>query len=493
MHKTVTKILTLLLVCVTVITPLTSCSEDAANKTTENTVSGDTQPPQKIDPLAERKSIDDRLPEKNLDGYELRVHARDNEIDTIFAEEEVGEPVNDALVRMHRSVDERFNAAMKIYNSELGDHDQVNEIKKLVTSGDGTYNLAAGHDVLLSVLTLENYFVNIYNLPYQNFNQPWWSGVDDLTFMGQCYLITSDMSYQGIKGAKVLFINKDIMEDYGIEMPYQQVFDGKWTLDSLIAISKDIYEDLNGNNEADEEDLYGLLTEPEMYGYLDSFDLDTLVRDGDTLHVNFDLNKFNNIVTKMYQYLCESKGAKTTGVGNDFGMEEFMNRKTMIFHENVGVAVNHLRFVENLDYGILPMPKWDEKQETYKTAGTFYPFVIPSSLDESEYENTSLLLEAYSAESYKQVLPAYFEIALKQKYTTDNESMRVLDIVKEAQFVSFAYAYEYGQGFNICMNNIFNTGGPNGASYYEKNVKRAAKQAEKVQKAFEKMAEEQGL
>ena len=495
MRKNLTKLLALVLVCVTAITPLTSCSEgkDVGDKVAATTAAA-TQPVEDVDPLSERKAIPDGLPDVNMDGYTFKVHGREEvELKSFFAEEEVGEPVNDALYYARRDISERFNAEIDVYVSGCDDFAQVNEIKKMVTSDDDIYNMMGGHDALLGNLSLDNYFVNIYNLPYQDFEKPWWSGVEDLTFMDQCYLITSDMSFLGLKNAKALFINKAIMADYGIEIPYQQVFDGKWTIDSLIELSKDVYEDLNANSTVDADDLYGFITEPNCYGFLESFGVDTTIREDDTLHVDFDMEFVSGVVSKIYDYLYQSKGATTTGENNLHAIEEFKNHKAMIIHIGVDFAASDARHVEGLDYGILPMPKWDEKQEDYKTMVMHYPFIVPATLREENYENTSILIEALSAEGYKQVFPAYFEIALKQKYSTDNESMRVLDIINESKAVSFSWAYENWEGFDLCLYYIYEKGSDNFASYYAANQKKAAKRAEKVQKAFVKMAEDQGI
>ena len=165
----------------------------------------------------------------------------------------------------------------------------------------------------------------------------------------------------------------------------------------------------------------------------------------------------------------------------------------MTIHDGLYAAEDYFRYVEGLDYGILPVPKWDEKQENYNGFVMQQLFIVPSSLNEEDYENTSIIIEALSAEGYKQVFPVYFEIALKQKYTTDNESIRVLDIINETKSVSFSCIYEYWEGFNLCLTQIYARGNDNFASYYASNYKRAAKRAERVQKGFTKMAEEQGI
>ncbi len=52
---------------------------------------------------------------------------------------------------------------------------------------------------------------------------------------------------------------------------------------------------------------------------------------------------------------------------------------------------------------------------------------MPITNQQPEY--TSLILESLAEESYRSVLPAYMEVALKDKYTRDPDSAEMLDLV----------------------------------------------------------------
>lgn len=58
------------------------------------------------------------------------------------------------------------------------------------------------------------------------------------------------------------FFDKVAVEDYGMtpEYLYSLVRDGKWTLDMVADVTKDIYKDLNGNDKRDDEDFYGIVS-----------------------------------------------------------------------------------------------------------------------------------------------------------------------------------------------------------------------------------------
>ncbi len=48
------------------------------------------------------------------------------------------------------------------------------------------------------------------------------------------------------------------------------------------------------------------------------------------------------------------------------------------------------------------------------------------------------MLEALACESRKTVLPAYYEIALKARYTRDSQSVKILDMIMDNRRSDFA-------------------------------------------------------
>ena len=56
----------------------------------------------------------------------------------------------------------------------------------------------------------------------------------------------------------------------------------------------------------------------------------------------------------------------------------------MMFQNSLRFAANQLRELDGFEYGVLPLPKYDEKQPSYITTSMSYPFWIPASLDENQ-------------------------------------------------------------------------------------------------------------
>jgi hypothetical protein len=95
-------------------------------------------------------------------------------------------------------------------------------------------------------------------------------------------------------------------------------------------------------------------------------------------------------------------------------------------------------------------------------------------------------MEALAVEGYKTVTPALFETALKFKYTTDVDSVRMLDIIRPS------LNFDLGRLYNTKLNNLTftmfrNTVNDNGnwSSTLVRNMKVLEKQFDKLIASFD--------
>jgi hypothetical protein len=134
------------------------------------------------------------------------------------------------------------------------------------------------------------------------------------------------------------------------------------------------------------------------------------------------------------------------------------------------------------DYGILPMPKWDEQQTRYYTMidGHGPLIAIPTTSADND-DMIGTIMEALAAESYKQVIPAYYEIAFKNKQLRDEESIQMLDdYIKPGVLFDFGFIYDGWSGFAFWLSNILQPKKSEFASYYESKERAVTKYYEKV-------------
>ena len=92
-------------------------------------------------------------------------------------------------------------------------------------------------------------------------------------------------------------------------------------------------------------------------------------------------------------------------------------------------ATNKLREME-ADFGILPVPNYDETQEHYSSSvSVFGGNLISVPVTNQALDMTGVLLEAMSAESMYGLIPAFYETVLKEKSARDPDSVAMIDII----------------------------------------------------------------
>lgn len=429
------------------------------------------------------EEISDNLPVKNFDGYNFRILCDDDYIHFVFTPEITGQVVNDAVYEANVSVMERFNI-----NIEQVVHSvwtAGNEVQQYILSGDDAFDIGIIHDITAATLSLENLFINLYDVEHFDFTKPWWPKytVESMTLNNKMYLISNYMTYYGFWSTRTIFFNQDLVESYNLESPYDLVRNNEWTLDKAISITKDIYEDLDGNGISDYNDLFGFAS-TVPYCYLENFGIEAYSKsvDGTTLELLLNNEKTITLLDKMSSWLVGGE-VGTYYSSTHTGRYEPDSSNTMFANGNVVFtygAIGHL--LTGLtdtytNYGIIPNPKYDNTQANYIAACVEIPGFIPTTT--IDLERTSIIVEAMSAEGYKKVIPAYYEIALKNRYSYDTDSADMLDIMFENRVLSFSYMYGGGSGFQHIINNILSSK-QNFTSYYAANESAQLKRIETI-------------
>jgi len=475
----------LLLLALTIPTMLTSCSSGSAGNEvneTANETTAETTAEVTTEPLTE-----DGLPFTDLNGEEFRVYVRDINMHFAHAEDMNGEVVNDAVFNANRNVEERYNVDIVFtpYTTTVNSLDTT--IGKIIHAGEDAFELVSSHDNTMGMYSLAGYLLNVNILPHINYDQPWWpkNNIRSMTVGDTMHLISASISYNNLSQTNTVYVNKSLLADRGIEVPYDKVLDESWTLDYFISLTKDVYSDLNGDGNRDDNDLYGFVAQREAYRLIESFDLQTYKRDsaGDLI-IDINNERTVSFIEKYYDLCFESVGGDI-GQTTEQSQERFANEQVMFVFGTLAFAVSDLRYTD-IEYGFLPMPKLDDVQDGYLSGSNDVPFGVP--VTNTKHDLTGFMIEAMNAEGYRTIQPAYFEVALKQKFTTDSESMQMLDIISSSRVIDFGYLYSgASHPLNRIIANMFNLDAPSKdfASFYAKFIEAEEAQLKRIVEAFE--------
>lgn len=478
--------------CLLLLTQAVSCGNEAAAPKQENpdgqeSVGTETDAETEA---SDEKQIPDSLPETDLGGYNFRMLVfTKNNIDAVYAESETGAVVNDAVYAKIRAVEERFNCDISLAESSNAESEDTDIPRKAIMAGEDAFDIAMGHDISYASMSLDGLFCNLYDVPYLDFSKPWWPSrtVESLSLGEQMYLFSNFISYYSMSDTRVMFFNKQLLQNLDLESPYQLVYDHQWTLDRMNTMVQSGYADLNGDGKAGEEDQYGYLNPKFYYCFLECF-LDDPYKDmGDgTLSYVFDVEKAQRTVDKLYDILF---GGSAIIVENwDEATRLFSGGNILFTYGKLSHATNNYSDA-NITYGILPMPMLDENQKDYMAGCTDRPVCVPVTA-ESHLDQTGLIIEAMSAEGYRKVFPAYFEVALKTRYSDQSDDAAMIDIVMNNVVLSFTYMYgNQLSPFNTMLETLFKVSKPSKdvASYAAKNEKAQNKRVEKISEQFADM------
>ncbi|HHT53831.1 MAG TPA: hypothetical protein GX011_02705 [Clostridiales bacterium] len=440
-----------LLVLAAVLLTFTACTNPAETEettpaagTTDSSPEGETEAPWQ-----------DNLPELDFGQQEVRFISRDSDWvrGEIAVGEQTGDLINDAIFNRNIAVEERLNLKIKNYEIPGGNYVVSEEIRTAVKSGTDDYDLLANSVYSTIMYTAENLFYNLYDCEYLDLGQGYWSqGFNDAASIGNAqYMCTGSVALTLYRYMFVTFFNKNLFESNNMDNMYDIVDSGRWTIDRQYEIASGFYRDLNGNSEADIRDRYGFLTTNRAYidAYWSSCQLPILTKNADNYYVySPDKNRMVMAVDKILNlwyncpgsYIVESVSDAADQIAGAAALAE--GRAAMATLRLVSVESSELKNMAD-SYGIIPIPKLDELQERYYTFlhDQFTAFAIISTVREEKLQMMGALLEAMASESAKSVTPVYYEIALKTKYVSDEESGRMLDLIYDSIYIDAGVLY----------------------------------------------------
>jgi len=445
------KILILMLVIVMISPVLLSCaSKTEENKSVNENKSEENNSAGEVEKITE---LSDDVPDLNFNGEKVSILYRDYMEYEVHAEAQNGEVLNDAVYKRNMMMEERFNIKFNmipVQGAWAHKDDFLKRVRNTVSAGDDKYDIIEGYAAYIVELTSGGYLNNWRSIPYIGFDKPWWNQdfVSEMTVNNKLFFLTGDLALSTIWEANVLFFNKKMWQAYAFDDPYNIVREGKWTLDRMAEITKNVSGDLDNNGKYDEKDLYGYVTDThnQVDAYVVSWNIPITAKgdDGWPKYVIQD-EKFSTAFLKLYTFMRETvstfAGTNQPVTTDIYSMYRpiFQEERALILAEYLGNA-SQMRSYE-FDFGILPFPKYDDNQEKYKTMpqNGYTMFCTPVTVQNPE--KVGAVIEALAVESRKSVLPAFYEIALKTKYARDEESAEMIDIICEGMSYNFGVEY----------------------------------------------------
>ena len=111
---------------------------------------------------------------------------------------------------------------------------------------------------------------------------------------------------------------------------------------------------------------------------------------------------------------------------------------------------------KDLGYGLVPYPKHDEQQEQYLNLvdGHASVMALPVTLSDDDRDFVGTMIEAFSAATFNDVLPAYYETAMQTKFAQAQTMPLMFELIREGRVFNFGYVYDAMINRDILVNLI---------------------------------------
>lgn len=429
-----------------------------------------------------------KLPGEDYGGYVVNIilNAGDDRFVDIMTEgEETGDVMNDVVYARNRAVEEKYN--VKIVGFSDPDQDINAVCRKEVQGGLNDYDFYFSNSHGAS-LASEGFLYSLGDLPNLDLSNPWWdqAALKGLSVAGNVYMVTGDISPTSLLTSSCLVFNKKLFQAQDMEYPYALAAEGKWTLDRLIEMTKGLTTDVNGDGKyLLGDDIFGFsswMADSPFSLFFGAGATYASKDENDIPYVNFDVDKISAVYDKMYQLLIEQDSYfVTSGDLYETTYQCFSNGGAYFCEITLQKIDLFLRDM-NDDYGILPIPKWDEAQEAYLSCVNAAGGLIYVPNNTQDAARSGMLMEALAAGAYDMVTPSIYEVITKTKNVRDEESAEMVNLIIRNRVFDPIYM-NLSSGWNIVQEQLQNKK-KEIASALQKQEKGAVKALDKIVNAY---------
>ena len=394
----------------------------------------------------------------------------------IYAENENGELINDAVYRRNMILEGKYNVIIKetkVVNTLL------KSVRSAIQAGDNLYDLICPPMKEAGTLATEGSLVDLKTVPNLNIKKGYWNqNLDKYTSINnKLFYISGDLNIMDKQATWVLYFNKNLLSNLRLESPYNMVRDNKWTMDVYNVMLKNVTTDVNGDGKYDKYDRFGLLTHDGGLAGFDYYAGEPIVSKSSTgeFTLSFNNERTVNAIDKGIEMISDNK----TYLFPDWKLgQDMFEAGQSLFYLEVLDKTGQLRNME-IPFGVIPFPKLDENQPQYNTciADVAQLFCIP--LSNTELDRTGFIFEALAELSVDTLKEAYYDKNLTVKFVRDEDSVEMIEIIMQGVIFDLGTIYKLGSMNGIVSSSITKKQN-NFVSNFEKNQPKAQEALDKI-------------
>lgn len=473
MKQSITKILLLLLVLCSVASCAVGCKNDENQPTNPEQESMDGILDTKYDWAESIKLKDNELNIFNLEQfYNAIVY-----VDT----EDYADKIPQAVYDRNRGFESHYNVLVMetkfpfTSTRETTFSNATTELNKLYQAGDDEYDAVYVSLFDQASLLSSGCLKDMNTVSTLNLTAEWWDPTLTNSYMlndGKCFVASSPLNLMSYETTYVNFFNPAIVEERGIENMFDLVRNNEWTIDKMLSIITEsgvVTPNSDGSFvfDAAGSAVYGMAvhTQSPM----------RFLRGSDISFVNYNESKerylfeisngdrysqVNDVLNRLFD--IESGYV----VGSDYE-EDIINHPegyVPIFNSSRSLFLNaelkcgmtlKKKLNTEVQYSILPMPKFDVAQKNYISECSNNTLMMAIPVTNSDAEAAGLALDTLSYMSYRDVLPIYYNDYISYRGLNDPNSLEMLNkYIMPGRCLELGLCYGWTKGFVDKYNAI---------------------------------------
>lgn len=480
----------------------TTVEEDTSAASADAVTPGETET-ETADPDAR---LDSGLEQKDFDDYAFHVYTHTAVGNDFVGEEITGESINDAQYERIITISDNCGVTIEYVENTGGMRDGHVNVNTAVMAGTNDYDLISLSVYSMCNALTDKLLVDLNTVGNIDLTQPWWDqrAVEDFNIAGHVYMATGDISIYDNNPTFCVYFNKDIATNYGMPNFYDMVNEKTWTIDNFKIYAEQFGGDTDndGNHVNDIDDEYGIyIWDDIMMGIVNAGGIKCAEVDDDPssetygqIQLTLYSEKLINLIDKFASYAFDKDitcAFQRHNYDQNWGQIAFMEDRALFYMHNIGEAPL-LREMET-DFGILPLPLYEETQENYINGIASWGaslYAIPrNAMSEEEFARTGYITEYLAYEGMYTLTPAYYEKTLKGKASRDEESQKMLDLIFSTRAYDFGWYLEIG-AYNESIMGLLRNYSTDVTSMYNKAEKVANHNLKRYNKELAKLAEQ---
>ena len=489
MKKTLIRLTSLCLVLLMLCTAVACAETGTGEETTapaQTEVNGDT--PVDTEPVETAVNAENILGLRDYNGKTLTFFSRVDSVwgTDLMAEDINGTVLNDAIYKRNSTICEKYGIELEELEGSTTFRDQVGN---RIASGDTTYQVLYMGLADAAHASQSGYLLDLTELENINLGGQWWTQSSNKawSFGNRQYFATGAITTTDDRAIRTMFFNKDMIEELQLETIYNLVDRNEWVYEKFFEYVEVAKKD-DGDGIVTLNDTFGASAQV-TFGFMMTMASGEMLVQKDTEDLPYFAVTDNARFVDVVNYLTENiAGNDGIYLGADADIKDIFGNGRSLFWAEVLLHAETLRMNYDLNFGIIPMPKYNADQENYHQYTTGYcasVICFPTTTTGDDLDFASFMVEAMAIESVETVVPSYYDVCLKGRYVDDAESAAMLDIITTSVSSDYAEILGWG-GFKTTVQNAISAGNSI-TTIIKSNAPMTKKAIQKAIEAFQKL------